>query len=750
MAQSRTDSVHVADYQINISEIDFVGKTISAKTDIAVVTKINNLEKIRLDLLSLTVDSVFVDGDSAIFSRQGDYLFVNLPENNISDTLNIEVYYHGMPVHDGNFGGFYFNGNFAYNVGVALQSQPHNYGRCWFPCVEEFTDKSSYSFNITLPDGLTAICNGMLQDTMHIAGSTIWSWRLDEPIPTYLASMAVGPYEHYSDTVHGMMGVVPIDIFANEDIYPNVSTSFVNLKRIFRMFEENFGAYRWPRIGYVCTAMIGGAMEHATNIAYPNMFVNGAVTYQDIYAHELFHHWFGNLITCEKPEEMWINEGFASFSEPLVNDLLYSTENYDAYIAHIRNTHTDVLTNIVKNDGGHYALDNVPQTYTYGTHSYQKGALVIHTLKSYMGNSLFFSSLKTLLAQNEYKNINSEDFFASLSEISGLNLTDFYNDWIHQPGFLDFEASELSAHGCGIFSLKIYQSGYGIEHVGNNVPIDITFVSEDLDFHTIENQIISGDSTELTVFVPFSPAFVILNRSDDLSDATIDIEKILTETGINTFTDVSCSANIQSLTDTTFLRVEHHYVAPNNPEQLPTGIHKISDSHYWNVRFAGGFITGNMKFKMLRGTSNQLDYSLFQGGYNLDNLKLLYRENPNSQWVIIPFTRTGSPMNATISTYDILPGQYCFAVGDVDASTNTISKNEFQIYPNPSHSSINIKTEYLYDRIDIFDSLGRKVKTLKQHSDNQEINIAELNYGVYYIVLSNKKNEVAKSYFIKK
>lgn len=751
--QSRTDTFHVANYVVNIENIDFVARTLSGCTELDVVVLRDGADAVRLDLISLEVDSVAMNGSSAQFSRVGDHLFVDLPQQRSGDTLHIAVHYHGAPVHDDNFGGFYFSGEYAYNVGVALHSQPHNYARCWFPCMDEFTDKSSYTFKITLPEGKMAVCNGTLIDSASIGdGKKTWHWRLDEIIPTYLASMAVGPYRCFSDTIHGLEAVIPVGIYTPPAIYDNIAGSFVNLKTIFRMFEEKFGAYRWPRIGYVCTAMTGGAMEHATNIAYPNLFVNGGTTYQDVYAHELFHHWFGDLITCEKAEEMWINEGFASFCEPLVNGLLYSSETKDAYIKHIRNTHSSVLQNIVRNDGGHFALDNVPQEVTYGTHSYQKGALVIHTLKSYMGDSLFFTSLRSLLDHYAYKNVGSEDFFSTLSEISGMDLTDFYNDWIHQPGFLDFYYKDVSAHGCGIYTVKVMQSGYGTEHYGRNIPIDITFVSFDNEFHTFENQMITDDSTEFLLYVPFSPKFVILDRNSKLSDATLDVEKMLTQTGISNFnSEVSCSVDVTTLPDTTFLRIEHHYTSPSVQGSLPEGIHKISETHYWDVQYSGDYPEGRIMFKLLRGNSNQLDYSLFDGGYTNENVKLLYREKAGSEWTIVPFTKSGTPYNVTVSTFALLPGQYCFAIGDKDVSVGEKAGDLFQVYPSPADDRIFVCSGFQnVTKVSLFDSTGRCVKSSRGASNRQEINVSDLKPGAYVVVLYDKRKTLARDIFVKK
>ena len=296
MAQTRVDSIHATNYTINLSIIDFSNKIIEGNTQIKIVSKVNNLNTVRLDLMSFSIDSTLVNNENSSFTHNGNTLLIEVPTLQNGDSATITVFYRGTPSYDDNFGGFYYSGEYAYNVGVALHDQPHNYGRCWFPCIEEFTDKSSYTFNIRTSSEEMAICNGVLIDSLDLDdGTKIWSWHLNEPIPTYLASVAVGNYLCYSDTVHGLEKVVPISIYAPPAVFPNIATSFINLKTIFKMFEQKFGAYSWPRIGYVCTSMTGGAMEHATNIAYPNLFVNGTLTYESVYAHELFHHWFGNF-----------------------------------------------------------------------------------------------------------------------------------------------------------------------------------------------------------------------------------------------------------------------------------------------------------------------------------------------------------------------------------------------------------------------------------------------------------------------
>ena len=744
-AQQRTDSVHVAHYDLHLSVVDFTNHVIDGYTDITVVSKVSNLSQLRLDLMALTTDSVFVNQTPAAFTHTGQSLRVVLPTMQAGDTASVRVHYHGIPAHDGYFGGFYYSGEYAYNVGVALSDIPHAYGRCWFPCMDEFTDKSSYSFHIRTQNGKRAICNGLLTDSLTLADNTrIWSWQLDEPVPTYLVNLAVGNYLCYADTFQGAEKVIPIEIYAAPNIYPNIPASFIHLKPVLRKYEEFFGPYRWPRVGYVCVAMTGGAMEHATNISLPNAAVNGTLAYEGTIMHELFHHWFGDLITCERPEEMWINEGFADYSEALVQEWLY--DNYDE---HIRDLHATTLQTLAKQDEGLYPLDNVPQDHTYGMHSYQKGGLVIHTLRNYMGDSLFFSSLRQLLDHFAYQNVNSEEFFTYLSQVSGMNLMDFYEDWIHQPGVLDFDVDKIVNHACGIYAVVVRQKGYGTNHLGTNVPVDVTLVSGDMEFSTTEHQLVSGDSTELMVLSSFNPAFVILDHHGKLNDATIDDTRKVAEPGNITFTNTSCSAQISQLSDTSLIHVEHHYVAPTAPSPLPEGYIRFSQTHYWTVNYAGVEPTGVWRFQFKR-SSGQLDYNLLDGGFAIENLRLMYRPDGHSAWESVSYTRTGSPYNSTITTTDMLAGQYCFAVAEQGVSTVERPGVRLSVYPNPADDTIILKTDTdKADKAVVFDSLGHKVKTMKISEETQTINVSNLSSGNYIIVLYRKGKSVARTMFVK-
>lgn len=752
--QGYSDTLHITHYDLTLDATDFTNRTISGVAQLQAVAKADNLTQMVLDLQGLTVDSVFINNQARNFQQQGHKLHIS---HNLSmgDTVNARIHYHGTPAVDSQWGGFYFSGEYCYNMGVAFHDQPHNYGRCWFPCLDVFTDKSSYTMHIRTQAGKTAICNGMLSSVQTLPDSTkMWNWNLEETIPTYLASVAVGPYQLYTDTFQGSQHNIPIDIYAQPNTINNVAASFVNLKEILRLYEELFGPYRWPRVGYVAVNFSSGAMEHATNIAYPNVAINGNTYYQSLFAHELFHHWFGDLITCKRAEEMWINEGFASYSEALVEGLFPATENANGYLDNIRNVHFSTLKGIVKDDGGHYALDNVPQEVTYGTHSYQKGSLIIHTLRNYMGDSLFFGGFRELLNHYAWQNISSEELFDFLSQYSGINLTDFYEGWVHEPGFPHYSIDSIEHIQGDSYRIHLKQKRLGGTALVNNNRLELTFIANDGRIHTIDNVIFSGQTAQTEATIPFTPAIGIVDYFEKITDATIDYTPKVIAGETSTCSNANLTIKLDNAADTLLVRVEHNLVEPDNIDQMPEGIYAISNNHYWNIGVAyNGDDTpvGQLQFKYQAASASNIDYNLMSG-YNKNNLKLLYRASTSEPWRIIESTISGTNNNGSLRSDIIMAGQYCLAIGEEGASVTDREKGiKMTITPNPASTELNIQIDNADGKISayIYGSDGKSVKNMKLKNGSNRLNTANFKSGLYFIRIKDEYGRNAVTTFIK-
>lgn len=745
--QHRSDSIHVAHYELNLF-IDPFGSTLDGTANLQLVPKISNLSHFDLDLKNLTVDSIHINGQSATFTHHGERLSIDACEYAPGDTLLVAVDYHGTPFGNAS-GGLNFSNGSYYNLGVNMNEQPHCFGRAWFPCIDEFTDKSSYNFNIETYPYHTAVCGGeLLGCDATEDGFKVWHWQLDQPIPTYLASIATGPYLLYADTFHGMEADIPITIYATSSYISNIPGSFGNLKEIAANYERLFGPLRFNRIGYVLVNNTGFAMEHATNITYPQLCVNGTISYQSLYAHEFSHSWFGNLVTCENAENMWINEGFASYSEALTDEGLYSKQQYTSTI---NQQHAYVLHNLFNDDHGYYALNNVPQTVTYGTHSYDKGAIVIHTLRHYLGDSLFFKGLKSYLNQYAFQNINSEELFDFFSQSTGVDLNEFYEGWINQAGFPHFSIDSIVTEGGNQYAIYVRQRLFHAPNFINDNKVNLTFFSNDNQRFDITHFNFSGEYGIAHIELPFAPAFGVVDYSNEICDAIIDYNKTIKTTGNSNFTEAKVNCYVSAVQDSSIMRIEYNFVNPD-PQKSVLGQQYHLHNRYWRIEYTNtDDIAGCFRFNYNASNSTQSEYELLQG-HSVNDLVLLYRRDCADDWQAISFTRSGQ-LSGTISTDSLRAGEYVLAVPDEDVGIQHHKSNtdraEAAIRPNPSHDFVTIDNAEKINKIEIFDINGKKIQELAGLSSAERINIQHLIQGTYIFKVYQQNSPVQNLIFIK-
>ncbi len=235
-------------------------------------------------MLGLNVTEVLVNGTSAIFSYASPSIELLLPPL-VNDTFKVTVFYSGTPKPDAQWGGFYFTGEYAFNLGVGFAADPHNFGRAWFPCFDNFTDRALYYTNITVDSGFKAYANGYLTEILNNGNATqTFKWTMDEAIPTYLASVAIAQYEEVTMNVNG----IPVILTSLASDTSNLRSSFENLPACIERYEQVYGSHTFDRIGFNCVPFNSGAMEHATNIAYPLYAIaGGSKSSETLYAHEL-------------------------------------------------------------------------------------------------------------------------------------------------------------------------------------------------------------------------------------------------------------------------------------------------------------------------------------------------------------------------------------------------------------------------------------------------------------------------------
>jgi len=709
----RSDTINILKYTINLQITDFSAPdTIWGNTQVQFTPLVNNISTLSLDLLRMTIDSISQNNTLLTYSYNDTLLIVNLPSvHNIGDTSVATVYYHGDPVMDASgWGGWYNQSGYAFNLGVGFAADPHNYGRVWFPCFDNFVERSKYEFNIKTNGGKIAYCNGALtKDTTDVNGFRTRTWKLNEEIPTYLACVNVAAYTHVNQTFNGINGAVPVMLTALPADTANMKNSFVNLAGAFAAHENRYGSFLWNKVGYSLVPFSSGAMEHATNIAYPRIAALGNLTYQDIMAHEFSHHWWGDLATCDKQEDMWINEGMAVFSEYIFEEWV---NGITAYKNQVRANHDDMVHYVHIREGGYRAISGIPGSLTYGDHVYLKGSDVAHTMRGYLGDSLFFLGLKYVLANHQFTDINSAKFRDFMTTATGVNMTDFFSGWVFNGGWPHFSVDSFTSFpNGGNYDVTIYikQKLDGAPSFFNNVPLEITF--KDASWNEVAKTInVSGQNTTATVTIPFNPAFVGVDLNEKISDAiTSDTKKIKTTgTSFGTTANGRMQISVLAITpgDSAFVLVEHNWAAPDS-FKTPNPDYKLSPYHYWKVSGlfpalfdATGTITYDGRTTGTSGGNYYLDHQLITATNQEDSIVLMYRKDAADEWNWFPYyTKTMGNLTdktGTIKIDSLLPGEYTIAFAYL--LNNAVAENENEtsvlVYPNPFSTSATLEINF--------------------------------------------------------
>lgn len=757
----RSDSVDILQYTIDLRIRNFVSKQIAGNTTVSFRAKIA-VQEIRLDLLELIVDSLQYNGVKIPFQYNDTLLRVRLPNQiNTSDTQTVKVFYRGNPQGDPTgWGGFYFSGDYAYNLGVGFGANPHVYGRVWFPCFDNFTERSKFKFTIRTDSVKAAYCNGLLQSDVVLQGERSRTWYMKDEIPSYLASVAIGNYIDLKSTYAGKEKNIPVLIASLANDTNNVKTAFRNLHNAIGFYEQSFGAYAWDRVGYALVPFLNGAMEHATNIAYPRNFSLQGSTYETILMHELSHHWFGNLVTCSSQEDMWLNEGWASYCESLFLEKQYGINSYKT---NIRNTHAGLLLNLIYTEGLR-SMDSIPFELTYGNYVYLKGAMIAHSLRGYLGDSLFFNGLTAFLAQNKFKAISSEDFQIGLSASTGYNLAPFFNDWVSQPGWADFEVDTFATSGSvGNYSvsLAVQQKIYAAKHLYSEVPLQISFISEN--FQREDHRIVmSGNAMNFQLPCSFIPKLVLIDLDEKLALGGISQSTMIRSAGVFNQNAARMNVTVTALTDSAFLHVRHHYTAPDDANASQMGM-RISPTRYWVVgQVARGSYTSNAKiFYDGRTNNSQLDFALDIN--HEDSLTLLYRPQGSGNWQVYPHYRKETGSNKTdrygfFIVDRLMSGQYCFAMAAPIATivqNKKIAASNVQLYPNPSNNFLVIECnegdENLLQSYSIIDNSGKLVlEGVFSNKHNEKINLQTLPSSSYLINIQTAQGKITKKFTVKR
>ena len=743
--------IDVKHYTIDLDISDFTGKTISGNTTLNLATTEDNVSTIYLYLLKLNVDSIVCnDYEISSFSYNDSIITINFetaPEANQPFDLN--VYYNGAPKKDpSGWGGFYFSGDYAFNMGCGFEDVPHNYGRVWFPCNDNFTDKAKYTTIITTQSTNTAISSGELVDVQadEETGKTTYRWELTQEVPTYLQSVAVGPYYHHHHVYHGVSRDIPVDIYGYPSDSASISNSFYRLDTTLRVYETLFGEYPWQRIGYVLVNFSAGAMEHVGNISIGRTFVtSGQGVYETLYYHELSHHWFGDLVTCATAEDMWLNEGWATYCETIWKEFVCGANAGRTYR---HDAHYKVLTKTYRDDGYH-PLTPFPVENTYSSTVYDKGASVVHTLRNYLGDEVFFETIRAYLAEFSYKNATSYQFRDFLTQHTGIDMTPFFDSWVFTKGFPHYsiDSAVVTPNGDN-YDVTVYvrQKMLERENFTDANRIEITFMKSDL---TTETKVLefSGETGNQTFNIPFEPALVMCDYFEHTADATVD-QALTINSGDNyTFSKTDCTMFVNDINGDAMVRVTCNYVAPDDFAEPVEGL-EIVPGRYWLVES----IRPDVFSAQLKITFNCTGAAGWEKPYiqssMRDSISLVYRRDRSEDWRIIPAQYSKPSQCFTINDFE--DGEYALAIRNGYNGIGKLNASSFSVYPNPANEILNVSFGSVFNgNVAIVDMNGKELLHKKVKATDVELNLKHLNAGTYIVVVRDKNGMASRKIEVK-
>ena len=308
---------------------------------------------------------------------------------------------------------------------------------CWFPTIDKPNQKTTQEIEMTVPDSFVTLSNGLLKSSEKKGNLRTDYWVMDKPHAPYLFFMGAGEFAVVKDTP--WHGKVPVEYYVEKDYAPLAKKLFGNTSEMMTFFSERFGYdYPWAKYAQIIVRdFVTGAMENTTAVSHSESAYQSEEALNDqnyweyIIAHELAHHWFGDLVTAESWANLTVNESFANYSE-----YLWLAHKYGKDVAdyHLRNN-----TQQYHQRPDDFKKDLVRFDYTstddmFDMVSYNKGGAILHMLRHYLGDEAFFQAITDYLKAYAYSNGEAHQLRLSFEKISGKDLSWFFNQWYFGNG----------------------------------------------------------------------------------------------------------------------------------------------------------------------------------------------------------------------------------------------------------------------------------------------------------------------------
>ena len=448
------DKVHTLEHTKLAVSLDFKNKELKGEAWLTLRPYFYATNKVTLDAKAMIIHSIQLNNKEVGYNYDGEELIVELSKNYTKEeAFTLYIKYTARPEKVKQKGssaitqakGLYFiNAN---GLDKTKPTQVWTQGEteassCWFPTIDSPNQKTSQELIITVPDKYKTLSNGILEkQTANNNGTRIDYWNFKQKHAPYLFFLGVGEFEIIEDSYKN----IPVEYYVEKKYAPYAKDIFGLTPEMMAFFSKITGIeYPWSKYSQIVGRdYVSGAMENTTAVIHgeqayqmPGQLIDENIQENTI-AHELFHHWFGDLVTAESWSNLTLNESFANYSEYLWREYKYGKEDANAHLLESVEAYKQGQ-NFDKNLVRYFYNDKEDM---FDQVSYNKGGAILHMLRNYVGDEAFYASLKLYLTENKYKTAEVDQLRLAFEKITGKDLNWFFNQWYFSSGHPKIQVS---------------------------------------------------------------------------------------------------------------------------------------------------------------------------------------------------------------------------------------------------------------------------------------------------------------------
>jgi len=464
-------------YLVNITLNEQLSEIVAAQVQIDIVA-LKQLSVVDLDFAELTTDSVRVNNNPTSFDHRNGLLAVQLPQPVKAGTsLSVTVAYHGKPKE-----GLILTADKDGKPSAVGDNWP-NHVHYWIPSLDHPSAKATVTFNVTAPAREVVVANGKFDRVeTNQAETRTWTYSEGIPIPPYCMIIGVGEFAQLNANTQAL---TPLSYYVPPSDSEYAQKGFSSAAQTVQLFNDMVGPYPYEKLSLIIGTTQYGGMENSSAIVFTSRLFNlrrsssGAsktfgIPYQleDVVAHEIAHQWFGDSVTESTWADLWLSEGFATYFAGLFRQRYEGEESFQSYMKQAAMT---ALAYEKRFRTPIFDTETEDLMKLLNANNYQKGAWVLHMLRSQLGDEAFFKGIRAYYEAHKSANATTEDLRRALEKSSGKDLKEFFQRWVYDSGHPQYELSVVWTEKNGTTNFVLKQEQPGKPFLD---PVPITFVTK--------------------------------------------------------------------------------------------------------------------------------------------------------------------------------------------------------------------------------------------------------------------------------